>query len=52
MLAPLIAAVEALIRKYTRAKYAAWTIVMMARKAERIENMMLMVVSGGRLRDV
>ena len=37
-------------RKYARARYAAWTMVMMARKAERIEKRMLTVVSGARCR--
>lgn len=36
--------------KYARARYAAWAMVMMARKAERIEKRILMVVSGASYR--
>ena len=34
--------------KYALARHAAWTIVMTARKAERMEKTMLIVTSGGR----
>ena len=48
----MLAVMFRLVRKYALARYAAWMMVMIARRAERMEKRMLIVTSGGSFRDV
>ncbi len=49
---PFPAGRAVLVRKYARARYAAWMMVKIASKAERTENKMLTASSVGKPRDV